>query len=116
MGIYKIFTQVMYSCNIESLYTSMPTEIGLEAIEYWSMRKRNLMTQCFAKEFILELIEFILKNDNLTFDSKIFNRSLQQPWAQNVLSHMHVSTLVIKNKLNCLPKSYQNTSPMKSAY
>ena len=72
MGIYKIFTQVMYSCNIESLYTSMPTEIGLEAIEHWIMRKRNLMPQCFAKEFILESIEFILKNNNFVFDPKMF--------------------------------------------
>ena len=72
MGIYKIFTQVMYSCNIESSYTSIPTEIGLEAIEYWIMRKRNLMPQCLAKEFILEPIGFILKNNNFVFDPKMF--------------------------------------------
>ena len=29
----------MYSCDIESFYTSIPTEPGLEAIEYWIMRK-----------------------------------------------------------------------------
>ena len=64
----------MYSCDIESLYTSRPTEFGLEAIEYWIMRKRDLIQQRFTTEFILELIKFILKNNNFLFHSKMFNR------------------------------------------
>ena len=64
----------MYSCDIESLYTSRPTEFGLEAIEYWIMRKRDLIPQRFTKEFILESIELILKNSNFLFDSKMFNQ------------------------------------------
>ena len=64
----------MYSCDIESLYTSIPTELGLETMEYWNMRKRNLIRQRFTKEFILESIEFILKNNNFSFDSKMFNQ------------------------------------------
>ena len=39
----------MYSCDIESSYTSTPTELGLEAIEYWIMRKRGLIPQRFTK-------------------------------------------------------------------
>ena len=58
----------MYYCDIESLYTSIPSEIGLEAMEYWIMRKRNLIPQCFTKNFILESTEFILKNNNFLFD------------------------------------------------
>ena len=54
--------------------TSIPTELGLEAIEYWIMRKRDLISQRFTKEFILASIEFILKNNNFLFDSKIFNQ------------------------------------------
>ena len=54
------------------MYTSIPTELGLEAIEYWIMRKRDLISQRFIKEFILESIEFILKQ--LFFDSKLFNQ------------------------------------------
>ena len=64
----------MYSCDIESLYTSVTTELGLEAIEYWIMRKRDLIPQRFTKEFILESIEFILKNNNFLFDSKMFDQ------------------------------------------
>ena len=64
----------MYSCDIETLYTSLPTELGLEAIEDWIMSKRDLIPQHFTKEFILESIEFILKTNNFLFDSKMFNK------------------------------------------
>ena len=37
------FDNDMYSCDIENLYTSMPTELGLDAMEYWIMRKINLI-------------------------------------------------------------------------
>ena len=63
----------MYSCAIESLYTSIPTGLGLEAIEDWVMRKQNIFPQRFTKEFILESTEIILKNNNFLFDSKMFN-------------------------------------------
>ena len=42
------FDSDRYSCDIESLYTSVPTELGLEAIEYWIRRKRNLIPQRFT--------------------------------------------------------------------
>ena len=64
----------MYSCDIESLYTSIPTKLGLEAIKYWIMRKQSLIPRCFPKEFILESIEFILKSNIFLFDSKMFNQ------------------------------------------
>ena len=58
----------------ESLYRERgytpPTKFRLEAIEYWIMRKRNH----FTKEFNLESIEFILKNNKCLFDPKIFNQ------------------------------------------
>ena len=53
------FDSDMLSCVIKNLYTSIPTEPGLEAIECWILRKRNLIPQRFTKEFILESIEFI---------------------------------------------------------
>ena len=63
----------MYSCDIESFHASIPTELGLEAIEYWIMRKRDFIPQRFAKEFILESTEFIFENNNYLFDPKMFN-------------------------------------------
>ena len=37
-------------------------------------KKRDLIPQRFTKEFILESIEFVLKNNNFLFDSKMFNQ------------------------------------------
>ena len=96
------------------LYTLIPTELGLEGIEYWIMRKRGLIPQHFTKKFILISIEFLLKNNNFSFDFKMFDQIFGKLWAQNVLLHMHVSSLAIKKKLNCLRKGYQIIFPMKS--
>ena len=71
------FDRDMHSCDTKSLYTSTPTELGLEAIEYWILRKRNLIPQHFNNEFILESIESILNNNSFLFDSKIFNQIFQ---------------------------------------
>ena len=65
---------VLYLCDIESLYTSIPIDLGIEAIDYWITRKRNLIPERFTKEFIIDSIQFILKNNNFLFDSKIFNQ------------------------------------------
>ena len=56
------------------LYTLIPTELGLEGIEYWIMRKRDLIPQHFTKKFILISIEFLLKNNNFSFEFKMFNQ------------------------------------------
>ena len=64
----------MYSCDIVSLYTSIPTERDLEAIEYWIMRKRDVIPQRFTKEFILESVEFIFLKNYFLFDSKMFKQ------------------------------------------
>ena len=78
----------MYSCDMESLHTSIPTDLGLEAIEYWIMRKRDFIPQRFTKEFIPESIELILKN-KFCLTLKCLVGSLEQPWAQNVLFYAH---------------------------
>ena len=56
------------------LYTLIPTELGLEGIEYWIMRKRGLIPQHFTKKFILISTEFLLKNNNFSFDFKMFDQ------------------------------------------
>ena len=110
------FDSDMYSCDIESLYTSIPTELGLEAIEYWIMRKRDLIPQRFTKEFILESIEFILKNNNFLFDSKMFNQIIgtamgtkcAPPYACLTIGYQEETKLFMQE----LPKYFS----MKSVY
>ena len=106
------FDTHMYYCDIESLYTSIPSEIGLEAMEYWIMRKRNLIPQCFTKNFILESIEFILKNNNFLFDWKMFNQIFGTAMGTKCASSYSCLTTGYQE----LPKSYQNIFPMNCAY
>ena len=57
----------MYSCDFSSLYTSIPTEPGIEAISYWLRQKHELIPQQFTNDFIIELLKFVLKNSNVLF-------------------------------------------------
>ena len=45
-----------YSCDIESLYTLIPIDLGLEAILYWLNNKNNLILNRFSNNFILEAL------------------------------------------------------------
>ena len=69
------YDATLYSCDIESLYTSIPIELGLKAIEYWIDEESNLISIRFSKEFILVSLEFILRNNNFKFDNLIYNQT-----------------------------------------
>ena len=43
------YETTLYSCDIESLYTSIPIDLGLEAISYWLNNKSNLILNRFSK-------------------------------------------------------------------
>ena len=62
----------MYSCDITSLYTSIPTELGIEAINYWLEKKRDLIAERFTNNFITESLKFILTNNNVLFDEHMY--------------------------------------------
>ena len=102
----------MYSCDIESVYTSIPTELGLETFEYWIMRKGDLIPRHFIEEFILEAIEFILKNSNFLFDTKMFNQIIgtamgskcAPPYACLTIGYQEETKLFTKD----LPKYFSN--------
>ena len=67
-------THKLFGCDITSLYTSIPHELGLEAIRYWICRRRDLIDSRFTEEFILEAIELMLKNNNFKFDEEMFTQ------------------------------------------
>ena len=45
---------VLARCNVVSLYTSVPHDLGLEALSYWIEKKQNLIPEHFTKAFILK--------------------------------------------------------------
>ena len=62
----------MYSCDISSLYISIPTELGIEVVSYWLHKKRELIPQWFTNDFIMESLKFVLKNNKALFDDHMY--------------------------------------------
>ena len=62
----------MYSCDTPSLYTLIPTELGIEAISYWLHKKQALNPQRFTNDFIIESLKFVLKNNNALSDDHMY--------------------------------------------
>ena len=69
------YEATIYSRKLESLYTSIPIDLGLEAISYWLNNKSNLILNRFSKNFILEALEFVLRNSNFKFDEIFYNQT-----------------------------------------
>ena len=66
------YSCVLASCDIVSLYTSVPHDLELEALLYWTEKKRNSIPERFTKAFNSEAASFVLLNNNFQFDSYMF--------------------------------------------
>ena len=67
---------LLVSFDVVSLYTSIPHDLGLTAIEYWIDNYTTSLPRPFSKEFILEAISLVLKENTFSFDNKHY-RQLQ---------------------------------------
>ena len=59
---------------VTSLYTSIPHQLGLEAIEFWIDKRQDLILDRFSKTFILDSVKFILENNNFMFDEILYKQ------------------------------------------
>ena len=73
-------------CDVVSLYTSIPHELGLKAIEFWIDKLRYLIPSRFSKVFILEGVSFVLENNNFNFDGKIWRQVVGTAMGKEVAS------------------------------
>ena len=73
-------------CDVVSLYTSIPNELGLKAIEFWIGKLRHLIPNRFSKDFILEGVSFVLENNNFNFDGKIWRQRIGTAMGKEVAS------------------------------
>ena len=64
----------LLSCDIVALYPSIPIDLGLQALEYWIDRLSYKIDRRFTKEFILELAEFVLRNNYFDFDGEKYHQ------------------------------------------
>ena len=65
---------ILTTFDVVGLYSNIPHEYGLEAIEYWLDKFPESLHRRFPKEFVLESVKFILENNNLNFDNEYFNQ------------------------------------------
>ena len=54
--------------DIVSLYTNIPHELGLTAIQFWLEKKRHLLERNISDEFILSSLKLILERNVFYFD------------------------------------------------
>ena len=64
----------LFTCDIVSLYTSIPHDLGLEAIKYWIQKRRNHIPERFNENFIIDCIAFVLNNNNFYFDGIFYHQ------------------------------------------
>ena len=62
----------LVTCDVVSLYTSIPHDLGLGAISYWLEESVDNINQRFKHTFILESVEFILYNNYFSFEDSYF--------------------------------------------
>ena len=62
----------LVSCDVVSLYTSIPHDLGLEALKYWLQKSRHIVPSRFTDQFILAASAFVLKNNYFNFDNQLW--------------------------------------------
>ena len=64
----------MTALDVVGLYSNIPQEYSLEAIEYLLDKLPKSLHPSFSKEFVLESAKFILEKCNLKFDNDCFSQ------------------------------------------
>ncbi len=64
----------LYSYDVVSLYTSIPHNLGIEAIKFWTDKRKDLIPPRFSQRFILDSVKFILQNNNFLFDNVLYQQ------------------------------------------
>ena len=62
------------TCDVTSLYTSIPVDLGIEAITYWLHKLPDLVPNRFTSRFIIEAIQFVLENNYFSFNGEVWHQ------------------------------------------
>ena len=63
---------ILVTSDITSLYTNIPHQLGLQAVDFWITKHPDLLPYRIPKSFILQAIDLILTNNFFQFNNKIF--------------------------------------------
>ena len=73
-------------CDVISLYTSIPNELGLQAIEFWVEKLQHLIPTRFTKEFVVEGTRFVLENNYFCFNGTTWHQLVGTAMGKEVAS------------------------------
>lgn len=65
---------LLVSFDVVNLYTNIPHELGLEALEYWLDNYTTELVRPFSKEFILNAVSIVLKENTFKFDDQHYRQ------------------------------------------
>ena len=80
-------------CDVTSLYTSIPTDLGIQALEYWITKLASLLGERFTKSFILESVRFILENNFFEFGSTMWHQRCGTAMGKSFAPHYACLTM-----------------------
>ena len=63
---------ILCSFDVKSLYTNIPHNLGIEAIEHWLKLHPEEILDRFNHRFILEGLKIVLENNYFFFDHKYY--------------------------------------------
>ena len=66
----------MWSVDVKDMYPSIDQKLGLEAINYWIEIYPELIPSRFSKEFVLESLTFVLKNNTGYFNGSFYRQKV----------------------------------------
>ena len=72
--------------DITSLYTSIPIDLGMKALDYWLTKLSSSIDSRFTKQFILECVHFILEKYYFQFNSIIWHQRTGAPMGKSFVS------------------------------
>ena len=65
---------LLVSFDVESLYSNISHDLGLEALEFWINKFQDRIPERFSKDFILDSMKFILENNTFQFNDDFFKQ------------------------------------------
>ena len=73
--------------DVVSLYTNIPTELGIETVKFWTEKYQNLLLDRFPQEFAIQGLKLVLKKIRLTLEITIFYKQRGLQWERMLHQH-----------------------------
>ena len=79
---------ILVTFDVENLYSNIPHDLGLEAIDFWINKYPNELPNRISKEFIINSIKLILENNSCCFNDTYSFKLKAQPRGQYLRQSM----------------------------